>query len=469
MNRRRFLKNAGATAALTALGQAAPIHAGAHSATARKRPNFIILIADDLAWNDVGCFGHPTIRTPNLDRMAAEGMRFTSAFLTTASCSPTRCSVITGRYPHSTGAGELHQPLPPGQVAFPGLLKSAGYYTAAAGKWHMGDDAKRHFDRIYGGGPSGGEQWLTALRERATDRPFFMWLAAFDPHRAYRPNTIPTPHKPEDMVVPPFLPDVPEVRQDLALYCDEAARLDTFVGRVLEEVDRQGIAETTFILFFSDNGRPFPRCKTRLYDSGIKTPLLIRWPGRVQPATTCDSLVSVVDIAPTIMELAGLPASPTLQGVSFTPLLRDPSARTRSHIFGEHNWHDYQAHERAVRSDRFLYIRNAFPHLPGTPPADAVRSATFQTMLRLRREGRLNADQQDCFILPRPAEELYDVRKDPFSLRNLADDPACAEVLNHMRAVLDDWIRRTDDRIPADPTPDKFDRTTGRPLKRPRT
>jgi len=465
MHRRAFLQALGAAAGMGLLPRLGPDQA-AGVVGRPPRPNVIILIADDLAWNDVGCFGHPTIRTPHLDRMAAEGMRFTSAFLTAASCSPTRCSVITGRYPHATGAAELHQPLPADQVAFPGLLKAGGYYTAAAGKWHMGDDARRHFDRIYGGGPSGGEQWLRALRERPNDRPFLMWLAASDPHRPYRPDTIDPPHRPEDMVVPPFLPDVPEVRHDLALYCDEVSRLDAFVGRVLDEVDRQGIGEDTCILFFSDNGRPFPRCKTRLYDSGVKTPLLVRWPGHIEPGTVCDSLVSVIDFAPTILHLAGLPASETFQGVSFAPLLRDPAATTRDCIFAEHNWHDYQAHERAARSKDFLYIRNAFPHLPGTPPADAVRSETFQMMRRLRGEGLLSAYQHDCFILPRPAEELYDVNKDPYSLRNVADDPAYADALGRMRAVLDDWIRRTDDRIPATPTPDRFDRATGQSLAR---
>ncbi|MBN1126736.1 MAG: sulfatase-like hydrolase/transferase [Sedimentisphaerales bacterium] len=458
IHRRDFLKRIGAAAAATVLS-------GRLGFAQKKRPNFIVMIADDLAWNDVGCFGHPTIQTPNLDRMAGQGMRFTSAFLTTASCSPTRCSVITGRYPHSTGAGELHQPLPADQVTFPSLLKQDGYYTAAAGKWHLGNDAKQSFDKIYGGGPSGCEQWLTAMRERPVDTPFFLWLAAFDPHRGYQENTIETPHKPEDMVVPPFLPDVPQTRKDLALYCDEATRMDGFIGKVLDEVDRQGIAEDTFILFFSDNGRPFARCKTRLYDSGIKTPLMIQWKNKIKPGSICDSLVSVVDIAATMTQLADLPKFSTFEGVSFCSLLEDPQNEVRQYVFGEHNWHDYQAHERSVRSKDFLYIRNDFPHLPGTPPADAVRSITYQTMLKLRAEGRLDSDQHDCFIVPRPTEELYDVKRDPYSLHNLASDSAHARILETMRQVHADWARKTKDRIPANPTLDQFDRITGNRLR----
>ena len=141
------------------------------------------MIADDLGWNDVGCYGHPHIRTPNIDRLARQGLKFTHAFLTCSSCSPTRCSIMTGRYPHSTGAAELHQPLPPDQVVFPGLLKTAGYYTASAGKWHLGPAPKVHFDAVVGGGPIGCENWVKTLKERPKDRPFFLWLASIDPHR----------------------------------------------------------------------------------------------------------------------------------------------------------------------------------------------------------------------------------------------------------------------------------------------
>jgi N-sulfoglucosamine sulfohydrolase len=425
------------------------------------RPNFVIMIADDQGWNDVGCYGHPHIRTPNIDRLATEGLRFTQAFLTCSSCSPTRCSIMTGRYPHSTGAQELHQPLPADQVVFAGLLKRGGYYTASAGKWHLGEAAKTNFDTVVGGRPSGCERWVEALQNRPKDKPFFLWLASIDPHRDYQPNTIAQPHRPEDVVVPPFLPDVPETRKDLAMYYDEITRMDGHIGRVLDELDRQGVAENTFVLFLSDNGRPFPRCKTTVYDSGIKTPFVVRWPGRVPADVVCDSLVSVIDIAPTLVELAGLETSPTFQGESFVPLLRNTQASTRQYVFAEHNWHDYQAHERGVRSKKYLYIRNALPDLACTPPADAVRSITFQAMRKLRDEGELPPAQQGCFAAPRTAEELYDVELDLHQLVNVAADPKYAQVLRQMRSVHEEWTRQTQDEIPAEPTPDKFHRETG--------
>jgi arylsulfatase A-like enzyme len=431
-----------------------------------RRPNFIIMIADDVSCDDLGCYGHPKIRTPNLDRLAAQGWRCDAAFLTCSSCSPSRSSIMTGRYPHSTGAAELHQPLPASQVVFAGLLRGVGYHTAAAGKWHLGKAAEANFDQVTaGGGKSGCENWLKTLQQRPRDRPFFLWLAAFDAHRDYEPNSIPMPHRPEDVVVPPFLADVPETRRDLALYYDEISRLDRHVGAILEELDRQGIADNTFVLFMADNGRPFPRCKTTLYDSGIRTPFLARWPVRIKAGSVCKNLISAVDIAPTLLELAGVKPGPTFQGQSFVPLLTDPARVLREEIFAEHNWHDYQAHERGVRTSRYLYIRNAFPQLPGTPPADAVRSPTHQAMRKLEAAGQLPPEQRGCFLAPRPAEELYEIVTDPHCLKNLAADPKHDDTREKMRARLDEWIRQTGDKIPDPPTPDRFDRNTGQALK----
>lgn len=432
---------------------------------ADARPNFVIVIADDVSVDDIGCYGHPHIRTPNIDALAREGMRFDRAFLTCSSCSPSRCSIMTGRYPHATGAGELHQPLPADQIVFAGLLKEAGYYTASAGKWHLGGAAKKNFDRIEGGRPSGCEHWVQVLQERPQDKPFFLWAAAFDAHRGYSNNTIPEPHQASDAVVPPYLPDVPATRKDLGMYYDEITRLDDYLGQVVDELKRQKVLENTFILFLADNGRPFPRCKTTVYDSGVQTPFVLRFPPQVKAGSVAKNLVSSVDIAPTILELAGVEPAKTFQGKSFVPQLKDPQASTREYIFAEHNWHDYQAHERAVRSKDYLYIRNAFPELPGTPPADAVRSPTYRAMLELAEAGKLTDAQRSCFIKPRTAEELYDVQADPHQLHNLADDPQAQAALEQLRGQLDAWIKRTGDQVPENPTPDKFHRVKGTRLK----
>jgi arylsulfatase A-like enzyme len=453
---------------------------------AASRPNFVLIIADDMAWDDCGAYGNARIRTPHLDRLAREGMRFDRAFLTCSSCSPSRASLITGRYPHATGAQELHWPLPPEQVTFIEALKGAGYWTAAAGKWHLGDAVKDRFDVVKEAGAgafqlqttrdgkaapminakdqSGCAAWVPTLRERPKDKPFFLWLAAFDPHRDYEPDAIPRPHRPEEVTVPPYLPDAPDTRRDLALYYDEITRLDGFVGRVLDELAAQGVADDTVVVFISDNGRPFPRCKTTVYDSGIRTPLLVRWPAKVKPGSTCASLVSAVDLAPTFLELAGLKPLPSFQGRSFARLLANPQAATREFVFAEHNWHDYAAHERAVRSTRFKYIRNDYPDLNMNPPADAVRSPTFAEMRRLRDAGKLTPEQLSVFAAPRAPEEFYDLTADPDELRNLAADPEYARELQRHRTALERWAKETRDFLPAVRSPDEFDRETGDPL-----
>jgi arylsulfatase A-like enzyme len=340
-------------------------------------------------------------------------------------------------------------------------LRSVGYWTAAAGKWHLGKAAKGKFDLVAEGR---ADQWLPALKKRPAGKPFFLWLASTDPHRPYKPGATEPPHDPSKVVVPPYLPDVPETRQDLADYYDAISRLDRDMGEVLAELDRSGAAYNTFIVFLSDNGRPFPRCKTTVYDSGIKTPFIIRWPRQVRPDGISASLVSSIDIAPTMLELAGVAPSPKFQGVSLVPVLSDTTANVRSSIMAEHNWHDYTSYDRAVRTDRFKYIRNGYLDLPLTPPADAVSSPTFQAMRRLQAEGKLTAAQQVCFQTPRPAEELYDVGRDPHELHNLAADPRNTSELAELRKLLDEWQQQTHDCMPAVRTPDEFDRQTGKPL-----
>jgi len=439
----------------------------------KPRPNIILIIADDLGAEDSGPYGCKGVRTPNLDRMAKDGMKFTNAFNTCSSCSPSRSSIITGRYPHSTGAESLHMPLPKEQVTFVEKLKEAGYWTAQAGKWHLGSDIVDRFDLVRTDkvgktgitkDGSGGELWVNTLQERPKDKPFFMWFAAHDPHRSYSEGTLAVPHKPEDATVPPYLPDAPPTRKDLAMYYDEIGRLDGYVGKVMEELKREGELDNTVVIFITDNGRPFPRSKTSVYDSGIQSPLLVQWPGKVKPGSTCDSLVSSVDLAPTILELAGVPSPKTFQGKSYAGLLADPKGTIRDKVFAEHNWHDFAAYERAVRTPQFKYIRNFWPDLPATPPADALNSLTFREMRRLRDAGQLTSDQMACFVKPRPEEELYDVNADPHELNNLAEDPKYASALKVLREQLDAWRKETSDTIPEQRKGDRFDRETGKQL-----
>lgn len=438
---------------------------------AGQKPNFVFIIADDVGWDDFGCYGNPVVKTPNIDRLASEGLRFTSAFLTASSCSPSRCSIISGKYPHSNGAAELHTHLPETEIPFPLLLKGNGYYTAQAGKWHMGPNVHRAFDRYtdnngYDNGNGGEDNWVPFLKERPKDKPFFFWLASFDAHRPWGADTFQITHDPATVMVPVYFEDTPGTRQDIASYYNEIARFDFFIGKVRAELERQGVLDNTVIMVMSDNGSPFPRCKTRVYDSGMKTPLVVHWPKGIQMEGEDPSgLVSAVDIAPTILELAGIDVPEEYQGKSFAPVLKDPSAEIRTQVFSEHNWHDYEAHERMVRTKDFLYVLNARPNLPNGGPADSKVSPTQAALNEVRDMGQLTPAQADIFVVPRPVEELFDLKNDPLQLLNLASMPEYQQKLEEMRQLAKDWQEKTGDSTPSDLTPDWYDRETGKALK----
>lgn len=454
------------------------------AAAAAGRPNFVVIIGDDISAADLGCFGNRGIRTPNLDRLAAAGLRFTNAYVTASSCSPSRSSIIASRYPHNLeAAAELHGELPRGLPLLPGLLRAAGYYTVQSGKAHFGTPAGSQEGpalegfEVHGdaglaelsGGRSGANRWVERLRARPADRPFFMWFASHDAHRVWDADSFAGFTRPEEVTVPPQLADTPETRADLASYYDEIVRLDYFTGEVVRELERQKVMEDTVVIFLTDNGRPFPGAKTRLNDDGSKTPLIIRWPrgiagaGEVRPA-----LVSSIDLAPTLLELAGLPRPETFQGVSLTPLFRDPGATVRDYVFAEQNWHNFPAHVRMVRQGRYVYLRNAWPDLPLPGASDTFYNPSADALRRLAAEGRLNALQRDVFLAPRPAEELYDVGLDPAQAHNLALAAEPPPELAQLRAVLDRWTRETGDTVPTDPTPANIVLATGErlPLRR---
>ena len=417
-------------------------------------PNFIFFITDDISFNDIGCYGNSFVRTPNIDRLAVEGMVFDNACLTASSCSPTRCSIITGRYPHNTGAPELHTLLPDNQVMFPQLLKEEGYYTVLSGKNHMGDHVKAAFDTISpGSGPGKEQDWVDLLRHRPADKPFFCWFASVDAHRDWQMDSTSYIYDPDSIDVPPMLFDGPLTRQDLASYYHEVSRTDYYLGRIREELERQGISQNTYIIYCSDNGRPFPRCKVRLYDSGIKTPLIVSGPGIKQART--GSLVSVIDIAPTLLELVGVPKHPRMQGVSFTPILKDPEAVTRDFTFSEHNWHVYQGYERMVRYEDWMYIRNGFPDRRVMCVESDPSFPAGQELWEAWEKGLTTVEQEDIFRVPRPAEELYQVVDDPHQFHNLAGDEKHKEILDYLRGIMDVWIRETGDGVSADITPDR--------------
>jgi arylsulfatase len=423
-----------------------------------ERPNIVFFIADDISQDDFGCYGHQVIKTPHTDRLAANGLRFDNAYLTTSSCSPSRCSIITGRYPHNTGAPELHVTLPDSQIRFPELLHQAGYYTVLSGKNHMFGDKDRAFDLItHGGGPGSSADWVQLVKDRPKDKPFFFWLASTDGHRDWAINDDVKTYNKEEVIIPPYMVDTEVTREDLTGYYHEVSRYDHYVGLVTAELKKQGVLDNTLIVVASDNGRPFPRCKSRLYDSGIKTPWVVHFPAMIKSAAVSKSLLSVIDLSATCLELAGVKIPECVQGLSFVPILKDPTATVREMVFSEHNWHVYKNHERMVRFGDFLYIKNNYPNQPNLCYESDTHYPAGKELWIAHAAGKTTWKQQQVFANPCPEEELFQVSEDSHQLTNLVANPEYAEALAQARSLLEMWTKQTGDTIPEQPTPNRHD------------
>jgi N-sulfoglucosamine sulfohydrolase len=429
-----------------------------------NHPNILIFVADDLGWRDTGVYGNRSIRTPNIDRLAHSGLLVRYAFGTSPQCSPSRISILSGRYSHATRTEDLHTPLPDGVRLLPSYLQDQGYFTGMMAKTHIGPNGERQFHWY---SPQTAAAFPGFLDSAGT-RPFFLWVAFHEPHRPYHPDRVAHRHRPGQVVLTPYLADTPETRADLVKYYDTIAHMDDAIGVMLAELGRRGLRQKTLIVFLSDNGAPFPREKGTLYDSGTRTPLIFSWQPMIPAGTVYDrGVVSTVDLTPTLLDVAGAPAVDSMQGRSFKELLTAPKTFAgRSHVFSERNWHDCDEHQRAVRTPRFKLIRtDAYTDLPLCTAADIGASPSFHALRALAKAGRLNRAQLRLFEVPRARLELYDLEADPWELRNVADEPRYARQVRQLAAVLQEWMEQTDD-FPAAyrVRDDNTDRITGVPF-----
>ncbi|MFL5459047.1 MAG: sulfatase [Gemmatimonadales bacterium] len=427
-------------------------------------PNILIFVADDLGWRDTGVYGNGFIRTPNIDRLARSGLLVRYAFGTSPQCSPSRISILSGKYSHATRTEDLHTPLPNGVRLLPSSLQAEGYFTGMMAKTHLGPNGEKQF------------QWYSpktaaafpAFLDSTAARPFFLWVAFHEPHRPYHPESVAHRHQPGRVVLTPYLADTPGSRADLVNYYDTIAHMDDAIGEMMAELERRELRQKTLVIFMSDNGAPFPREKGTLYDGGTRTPLIFSWPGLIPAGTTYDrGPVSTVDLTPTLLDVAGAPPTDSAQGQSFRELLTEPATFTgRTHVFSERNWHDCDEHQRAVRTLRFKLIRtDAYTDLPLCTAADIGASPSFHALRTRAKAGRLTSAQRRLFEVPRARLELYDLKTDPWELRNVADEPRYAKQVRELAAVLQQWMEQTDD-FPAAyrVRDDNTDRITGVPF-----
>ncbi len=428
---------------------------------AAERRNIVLMIGDDHGL-ELGCYGHPVVRTPALDRLAARGTRFTHAFAAVSSCSPSRAVIYTGMYSHTAGQyglahGEHNFVSFENLPSLPRVLGEAGYRTALIGKLHVRPESSYPFEIVDSpGGPRdviGMARAAAQFMARTTDRPFLLVIGFVHPHRAGEAfGNEPAPagppehdYAPGDMVVPPFLPDLPETRAELAAYARAVSRMDRGVGAVLDAIEAAGRSGDTMVAYLSDNGIPWPGAKTTLYDAGLRLPLLVACPGRAPPGSTSGAMVSWVDLAPTILDWAGVRRPERMAGRSFLQVMGQPGPAGWDEVFASHTFHEVTMYYpmRMIRTRRFKYILNLAHALEYPLASDLRGSRTWQAVLRAGdgRYGNRTVDQ----LLHRPREELYDLQTDPGECRNLAANAAFAPVLDDLRARLRHWQERTGD------------------------
>lgn len=429
---------------------------------ADDRPNILWLTAEDLSPN-LGCYGDPYARTPTLDRLAAEGIRYTRAFATAPVCSPARSCLITGIHATSLGTQNLRSrfPIPESVKGFPSYLRAAGYYCTNNVKTDYNTSRESELIAESWDSSSATAHW----RGRKPVQPFF---SVFNDMTTHQSRTMVWPHEqfvrevrshldhgevhdPASAPVPPWYPDTPIVRRTIARYHDCITAMDRNVARILSELDADGLAESTIVWFFGDHGAGLPRHKRLVLDSGLRVPLIVRFPAkyrRLAPAGrrgTVGRLVGFADFPPTVLSLAGLPAPAAMEGNAF--LGRGAARAPRPYVHGARDRVD-EAYDlaRSVRDERFLYVRNFFPHLSYNQPSFfSDQGEIRREITRLAAEGALAGPQLHYAGPRRALEELYDAEADPLQVRNLAGDPAHREALARLRAELRRWILETRD------------------------
>ena len=435
----------------------ATAQAGARPAS---RPNIVWISNEDMSPR-LGAYGDKIARTPVLDRLARESVRYTNAFTTAPVCAPSRAAIITGMYQTTLGAQhmrttedrvpELPGPylaVPPFYVkAFPEYLRAAGYYTTNRVKtdYQFGEPFTI-WDEV--------NQKAHWRNRRDPKQPFFSVFNLTVTHESQSfPSSPARKGKPRvtdlsTIEVPPYYPDTPVVREELARMYDNIADMDTQVGEILKQLEDDGLAENTIVFYWSDHGDGVPRSKRSLYDSGLRVPLMIRWPkslgSTLTPGSANNDLVSFIDLAPTVLALAGVEVPVHLQGRVLVGPKAGPAPEL---VFAARDRMDTEYDMmRSARDARFLYVRNFSPELPYAGHITyRNQSAIMQEWFRLQAEGKLTGPAALWMRTSRPAEELYDTRADPHQIHDLSADPAHRATLERMRRAVADWMARTGD------------------------
>jgi arylsulfatase A-like enzyme len=436
------------------LGMASMMALQANARQPVKQPNILWISTEDMSPH-LGCYGDKVARTPNIDKLATQGVRYTNVFTTAAISAPCRAGIITGMYQTSIGCMHMRTTsyrrsaenpvqftaVPPHYVkAFTEYMRAAGYYCTNNSKT----------DYQFAKDPVPASIWdecnKNAHYRNRPDKsqPFFAVFNHTGTHESQSWNISRVKTDPGKVVVPPYYPDNEIIRKNIAKMYDNIARLDSVVGELLSELEREGEMNNTIIFFWGDHGDGLPRCKRWLYDSGLNIPLIIKWPGNKNGGKADDRLISSIDFGPTVLSLAGIPVPAHMQGI---PFLGNQEGKPREVVFAARDRVD-ESYDmiRSVRTNNYLYIRNFYPAEPFTIWVPYLSNMpVYKEMLRLDAEGKLTGPQKSWMAKSRPPEELYDVRKDPFQINNIVNNPDMKIVLEEMRTMQKQWTLETND------------------------
>lgn len=418
-------------------------------------PNILFLLADDLTYHDVGAYGNTQVETPNIDRLAKQGTRFERAFNSSPMCAPTRMSLYTGIHPVRNGAYPNHSRVYPHIQSLPHYLDEFGYRTALIGKRHEAPAENFPFEFLGGRHHDDGDnvdlelEKVRAFLEDNTSRPWCLVVSSNQPHVPWN-RGMPHLYSPDALELPPYLVDTEETRESLARYYAEITYMDLQAGRVLQHLSETGQAENTLVLFLSEHGSNFPHCKWTCYDTGVRSAAIVRWPGVVPPNRTSNAIVQYVDVLPTLVDaVGGAPSEHDFDGRSFLPVLIGERESHNEYAFSlQTSKGIYRGPEaygiRSVRSENYRLILNLnwqqeFQNLVTS------RFEPYQSWDRKAEAGDPFAQKRVTWYRKRPQFELYDLRKDPYELFNVADDPAYQAVRKILNRNLNRWMEQQGD------------------------
>jgi N-sulfoglucosamine sulfohydrolase len=416
-----------------------------------NKPNIVLFISDDHGYEDAGCYGAKVVRTPNLDALAKEGLLFTNAFANTPNCVPSRAVLSTGLMPARNGAHPNHSKINNGIKTLPVYLQELGYRTVLAGKSHLWPRSAypysyvRKQDQQYEKVDS-----ILAVQARAGDKPLFLVVATDNPHVPWPKNE---GYDPVKVDLPPYLADTEVTRQVRAQYFTDVTDVDKTLGECLKSLRKHGLEENTLFIYVSDHGPQWPFGKWNLYDAGIRVPMVVRWPGKVSKGEKTNVYLPLLDFLPTLMEVAGGKAPAGLDCKSFLPVLVENKKTHRDTIystftadtrFGDFNYYPM----RSIRTSKYKYIMNLEPqrtyttHITNANPEDGrdYWESWVEKAKTDKKVAELVHDYQH-----RPAEELYDVARDPYELENIAANPKNEQLLKSFREETVKWMEKQND------------------------